>query len=631
MIRKFFILLLSFALLLSVTGCGDLTAPDPTAKPSSTENPHFTHSTEPTASGKDLPEDGVYDIGEDLLPVTQTQLYQQLFDRSNKIEIDLDMDDAELLKLQQDYDRYRDKGSKSPIYRKGDLTVSITDGKETTLYRIRDVGVRMKGNTSRTDFYNPEEGIYNYIHLRLDFQETFDKAEYYGSDAQQWSSDELRQARKDRTFATLEKLELRWNKCYDATYLKETYAYELYRSEGVLAPHSNLSSFSWNDKGMGVYTLVEPVDEIFLSKHLGEEDLGGDLYKCGWTWTGATFTNLQSVGIENEDNSEFYCYDLKSNKKTSQHEALTALINGLTGAALTKDRYAQLVDVDYFLNYAAVSYFLGNPDDLRNNYNNCYLYFLKSSGKAIIIPYDYDRCLGVTQSYNPSGHAMTQENPFSDRAEGMQNGPEEQTNPLFIHSVDKGGYYVAEFAAVLERVAANELLKPETFGSWYHTASYLYSGDVTPERNLHNAEGRDFSFDLNRTGDPGSQDNLSFKDYISAKMKAFQGYMKDLDTYLNYQRPVPKRYFIRGDFNDWSNRDEYALDARENLMVFTLQFSHNFAFKVYDDLTGEWYGVDFLPEEVREAYETDGHGNIRLGPGTYQLTFDPEALIITIT
>ena len=32
--------------------------------------------------------------------------------------------------------------------------------------------------------------------------------------------------------------------------------------------------------------------------------------------------------------------------------------------------YASVVDIDNFLAYAAVSYIVGNPDDLRNNYNN---------------------------------------------------------------------------------------------------------------------------------------------------------------------------------------------------------------------------------------------------------------------
>jgi hypothetical protein len=212
----------------------------------------------------------------------------------------------------------------------------------------------------------------------------------------------------------------------------------------------------------------------------------------------------------------------------------------------------------------------------------------------------------------------------------MQNGPEEQKNPLFIHSVVKGGLYVGEFAKVLERVAENTLLNPDTFGSWYHTAAHLYSKDVTPERFLHNSDGRDFSFDLNRTGEIHTDDNLSFKDYITAKITAWKGYMAKLEEYLQYQRPIPARYFIRGDFNDWSNRDEYALTPSGDQMVFTLNFRHDFSFKVYDDQTQAWYGAECLPEDTELDFRTNDHGNIILRSGTYEVTFDPETTGIQI-
>ena len=631
--KRIILLLMALGLLVSLFGCGDLTTPDQTTTNtlSTTEPITTTQSTEPTAGPDVSPEDGIFDVGEELLPLAQTQIYDQLFDPDSKIEIDLDMEKSQLRQMQADYEHYKEMGSKSPIYRRADVTISITTAGGTTCYRVRDVGVRTKGNTSRNSFYKEEEGgIYKYIHLRLDFQETFDDAGYYGAEAVQWPSEEARLARKDRTFATLEKLELRWNKCYDATYIRELYAYELYRSEGVLAPRAGLATFNWNDANMGVYTVVEPVDKVFLEKNLKQEDWDGDQYKCGWTWQGANFTNLNSVGIENEDNGEFYCYDLKTNKKTSQHESLTALINGLTKGNVTKERFAELVDTDYFLRYAAVSYFLGNPDDLRNNYNNCYLYFLKSTGKAIIIPYDYDRCLGVTCEYNPSGHGMTTDDPFGDEAVGMANGAEPQNNPLFLYSVVKGGFYVQEYADVLRAVSGNALLKAENFEKRFQKAAGLYGGDVMPERTLHNAEGRDFSFDLNRTGTPDSQDNMSFKDYVNRKMQSYQGYAAKLSDYLNYERPVPARYFIRGDFNDWSNRDNYAMQAEGEMMVFTLSFNRDFSFKVYDDVTQEWYGSEFLPEDTQLEYDTNGHANIILKPGTYKVTFDPELICVDV-
>ena len=557
----------------------------------------------------------------------QELLYQQLFDPNSKIQIQLDMSDAELQKLQSDYDNYY----KSPIYRKANVTFTVTADGKTQSYQIPEVGVRMKGNTSRTDFYNQEEGIYNYIHLKLDFQETFDDAAYYGTECNTWATQELRQARKDRTFATLEKLELRWNKNDDATYLREAYAYDLYRSEGVLAPHAALGAVTWNGLKMGVYTLQEPIDKVFIERNLPEKDQGGDLYKLGWTNEPASFTSQSSIGIENEENNEFYVYDLKTNKKTSQHETLKALLTGLNNGAVTKESYAELVDVDYFLRYAAVSYLLGNPDDLRNNYNNCYLYFLKSSNKAIVIPYDYDRCLGVTVDYNPSGHAMTREDPFSDRCEGMKDGAQPQESPLYLYSVDKGGFYVREFAQVLEQVMQNELFTPEAFEARFNIAKALYSEDVSPERSLQNAEGRDFGFDLTKTDAPSGGSNMSFKDYITAKMDTARTALTKVEEAANYVRPVKPTFFIRGDFNGWSNEDRYGMEAVDGKQVYTLTMNREFSFKVYDNINRQWYGTDFFPEDIDLDYRTNDHYNVILDPGTYEVVFDPEYLTLYVT
>lgn len=638
--KRFFAMALC---LLVLTGCAK-TVPEPTDPPSGsssttgstgvTDPTGPTGSTDPTAPSETEPTtpsqtQPPYTPPEEEEPsVDEEDLYKALFDLNSKIQIDIDMSDAELQKMQDDYTKYKEMGSKSPIYRRADVTITING----TPYHIPDVGVRMKGNTSRVNFYKPENGgIYRAIHLKLDFQETFDKVEYYGSEARNWASEEDRDDRKNRTFATLEKLELRWNKCYDSTYLRELYAYELYRSEGVLAPLVNLCSMDWSGVHMGVYTVNEPVDEVFLEKRLPADALDGDLYKCGWTWEGASFKNTNSIGVENEDNCEFYCYDLKTNKKKSNHESLTTLIKALNSSTLTKERFAELVDVDNFLSYTAVSYFLGNPDDLRNNYNNYYLYFRSDNGKAIIIPYDYDRCLGVTVEYNPSGHAMTTDNPFSDLREGAQNGPQEQDIPLFYRTVVKGGWYVKDYADVLTRVSKSHLLDKTTFKQYFDRAKRLYGNDVNPSKTLKNMEGRNNSFDLNRTSAAWESDNMSFADYIDAKMATFRQCMKNVDQYLDYERPTKPTHYIRGDFNGWSSEDRYAMTNENGLMTYTLTMTKRFKFKVYDETNSYWYGTEFLPEGWELEFSTDGHNNFNLQPGTYYITFDPENEILTVT
>lgn len=603
-----------------LSGCGILgTPPAPTDENGVTYNPSVQESLPPDT-------DGVIDVGFDRLPVSEMQLYGQLFDPENKITLNLDMAASELEKMQKDYEDYRNKNSKSPIYRMANLTVTVTTKSGSTVYRIHEVGVRMKGNTSRTDFYNSHDGIYKYIHLKLSFQETFDDALYYGSGAKVWANEEQRNARKDRTFAALEQLEMRWNKCYDQTYLKESYAYALYRDEGVLAPMTNLCSFDWSGIHMGIYCLVEPVDKEFLRKRLPENETDGDLYKCAWP---ASFTNMDSIGVEDEDKSQFYTYDLKTNKKTSEHAALKNLINTLNSGTLTKEQLAKLVDIDNFLSYAAVSYFLGNPDDLRNNYNNFYLYFLPSSGKAIFIPYDYDRCLGVTYEWNPTGNGVTQDNPFSEElaAKDNNNGAS-QKNPLFLYSVVRGGFYVKEYAEVLKRVAGNKLLQSATFDQWFNRANALYARDVAPSKNLYNADGRQFAFSLA----DGIGGNLSFNTYITRKMATYNRCMTNLDQYLDYVRPEPIIYYIRGEFNGWSDQPQYAMKIKDGVASITLNFTKNAKFKVYNQMQNAWYGTnDISPDSTAEYTTTGNHDNIYLKPGKYLIEFDTQTKLITIT
>ena len=563
------------------------------------------------------PVTGVFVVGEDALPFSDEEIYQQLFDPNSKLEIDLDMSDAELQKLQDDYERYRNMGSKSPIYRLGTLTITITTKQNKISYVIKEVGARMKGNTSRTSFYNQEEGIYKYIHFKFDFQETFDDEEYYGSDCKVWENKDARDARKDRTFATLEKLEMRWNKLYDSTYLKESYAYDIYRSEGVLAPHCNIGALNWSGAGMGIYTVQEPVDKLFIERHIPEADQGGDLYKLGWTSDGATFTSTDSIGAENEDKGKFYIYDIKTNKKTTTHQDLITMIQTLNSGNLTKSDFAQVVDVDNFLRFAAVSYFVGNCDDLRNNYNNCYVYFLKSSGQAVFIPYDFDRCLGINREWNPSGHSMTKDSPY---------GQGNQRSPLFRCSVDNGGFYTEEYTQVLLEVAENDLLSAEAFAQRFHIAEALYADLVTPERTLKNAEGRDFSFDLERTGSASGGSNMSFKDYITAKMSAFRSFMGQ-----DQLPPGSRDCYIRGDFNRWSISSQYAMKDEGGLLTCTLQLRNSGAFKIYDNQDGTWMGAECISSDTLVPWESDGHTNIVLSSGSWLVAYDPETRQITIS
>lgn len=578
----------------------------------------------PTADTSQAPSGGDTTVAPAPDPTDPEQaLYATLFDENSKIELNLRMADTELAKLQADYEKYSAAGSKSPIYRMADLDVKITDADgNTQSYTIEQVGVRMKGNTSRTDFYNAESGVYNLIHLKINFGETFDDEEYYGDDALVWTDDAARKERKNRTFATLEKMDIRWNKCNDATYIREHYAYEMFRANGVLAPRTTLASVDWAGEHCGVFTLYEPVDKIFLQRNLPEAQQGGDLYKLGWTSHGASFTSADSIGVEDEDKGWFFTYDLKTNKKKSDHSALKNLISALNSGDLTKESLADLVDTENFLSFAAVSYLLGNPDDLRNNYNNCYVYFPPQGG-CLFIPYDYDRCLGVTHEWDPTGNGVSADDPFtlSQAANGNT-----QENPLFLRTVCRGGWYTEEYSARLRTLFASDWATNEHFEAVFETAKAIYADSTCPSSVFGNASDHQSTMTTD-----GSDGNLTVRDYLQAKHAALEKALNAADT---PDTPQPGEalkdpvLYIRASYTDWNIDEVQAMTPTADGTYTRIVYGGRI--KVYDATSDRWFGAECLTALTEVPWDTDDHTNIVLPEGTYLLIFDPQTTRITV-
>ncbi|MGN0814435.1 MAG: CotH kinase family protein [Candidatus Coproplasma sp.] len=565
----------------------------------------------------------------------EEELYSMLFAPENRLEIKLDIPDSELAKIQADYEKYKQMNSQSPIYRMADMYVKLTcaDGK-TQEWNIPQVGVRMKGNTSRCDFYSADEGMYNLIHFKISFGETFDKEKYYGEDALEWNEAD-REARKERTFATLENLDLKWNRNDDKTYIKEIYAYELYRESGVLAPYTTLASVDVGEDHAGVWTVYEPIDDIFLEKRLPGQALGGDLYKLGWTNEGATFTSFSSYGVEDEDKCQFFVYDLKTNKKTSTHQSLKELITTLNSGNLTKEAFAGVVDEENFVSYSAVSYIVGNPDDLRNNYNNCYIYFRADNGKMMIIPYDMDRVFGIN-TWNPYGDSMTCDSPFS-----VKNVVGEQKNPLFKTTLCSQGLYAEEYFGAVTSIIGCDMLTDSAFAARFNTAKQLYSDYCTPSKTYRNASSCAFTFNLTATCAASGNSNMSFSDYMSAKRQTVNTYVENggvekPDLPARPQTPDPKLedsfdLCIRADFTDWNRSEEYKLQkSGEGIFSITLTRESEFRFKIHDDDDGKWYGAEWVDYDCPSYLKSDDHTNIVLPAGSYLVRFDINTRIIYI-
>ena len=495
-------------------------------------------ATEDPDPGTDLPDDDTPEFGDEIskentafykdYTEAEKELYYTLWEETTSISIKIDIEPEELQKINEAFK----SGDvvKQDTYRKCNLTVTVNG----TDYYFDEVGIRMRGNTSRRAFCDENGKIYAYVHYRFSLSETFDGEEYengaWGSEIKHdWTNDAAgRKERKNRSFATMEKFYYKWNKNYDQTYIREIYANRMFQSYGILAPHITLTQISVKQNGkmesLGIGNLYETVDKQFIKRNFDKANKGGDLYKCSFNSMGyADLSSAKNYGIGDE-----YTYALKTNddptdKDFNNHKYLLAFISALgeKNSTLFQEKLESLMDMNYFTRFEAVNYAAGNPDCIRNNFNNYYLYFTPA-GKAYIIPYDYDRCFGINKDWNPSGNGMTQAGPFDTKSYGNNR---QNSNPLYTRTVLSGGIakYKNLYQIKLRRVLDGAWMKYDNFLPIYNAYKATYNGLASPSQLIIENCGKNIdmsrlSFTTSGTENFGStNNNISMQDYLTKK------------------------------------------------------------------------------------------------------------------
>ena len=193
---------------------------------------------------------------------------------------------------------------------------------------------------------------------------------------------------------------MKWNKNYDQTFTKECYASYCLRDVDVVTSRANLVNVtveSEKDSFTALYNVFEAYDKQMMKKCFKGDEAKGNLYKCKWP---VNFLPGKSMGVESATFSPDY--DLKTNDDDTEHVQLKNfidVINTQGSADSIKDTLEDTVDIEYFLRYSAMMWVIGNPDDMRNNENNSYVYFNGVDNKMIPIPYDNDRCFGILHDW----------------------------------------------------------------------------------------------------------------------------------------------------------------------------------------------------------------------------------------
>ena len=282
--------------------------------------------------------------------------------------------------------------------------------KGSNTWQISDIGMRLRGNTSRR---RPQVGEQYYqAHFKLDFEEWLDD-----------SGEERKLA------GCMKGLNLKRFK-EDPTYVREVFGYNYFRKNGIwTAPRAGYAHLFINIKekdgttkplDYGVYAMIEEINKQFLKERaeslqttgtLGGgnfSDNKGDLWKCCWQssngpYMATDYDVYRSFGVEeiflDESRSLRYDYDLKTNKdelSDARNNFIDFIeeLNSLNSEEEIKTFYESKMDVDLFLKTYACNVLLGMDDDYWRNKNNYYFYFDKN-GKAYFIPYDYDNILGT--------------------------------------------------------------------------------------------------------------------------------------------------------------------------------------------------------------------------------------------
>ena len=448
----------------------------------------------------------------------QVGLYE-FFNIKNKVELKINISSSELNNLDNDYHQ-----NNKETFRICSLDILYLG----LHFHYEEVGIRQKGNTSRGAILDGDK--INLRHYKLSFEETFD--DDYVETKKVWTSDEAKKVREDRKFFGENKIDIRWNRNQDQTYLKEYYAFELHRSNGSLSPRSNpvhtVMVVDGVSQNLGIYLAVETVNKSFIKRNFIKSARDGDLYKLGWgSGSGASFDsdddNLFGAETQYKSSSgtfrqKTYTYDLKTNKDTSDHTAIKMFIFALIESSGNK-RKTLLQDrglYDEFIAFSASLYICGDPDDLRANCNNAYIYFalVDNTTKIVFIPTDHDRAFGSAgdPSGNPTGNFTLSESPFSNK---LGYGNANASNLFSKTIVSSNSTAIREdYISKLETIASGEWLTMNNFNKYFSLVKSNYENDLNLGSKINFPK---INLSLDGSENIYGSDNLKIATYLEAK------------------------------------------------------------------------------------------------------------------
>lgn len=311
------------------------------------------------------------------------------------------------------YDGFSSRDGKrfsTELYRHARLLVNGTE--------IKDVGVRIRGNTSR--FFPRNASGFHWVHWKISFSQDFSENEdVYGSDALPTLDKATKIHYGARGFILKHHSD-------DPSGIREALGYDLAARFGLMVPKFTFAklviSVNGTEYNFGLYQVYEPVDKQFIRERFSGSS--SYLFKCLWndggpaTLTTDMYTPAVDIGLEKKDPLTVTAaaswnpsppynpdtvpvdqpwtptYDLKAKETeiTTARNMLNTLIMGIENNSGTafNNWITTVLDVDSFLKACALNAMIGQWDDFCRQANNYYLLWNPTTSKWVFIPYDLD-------------------------------------------------------------------------------------------------------------------------------------------------------------------------------------------------------------------------------------------------
>lgn len=183
---------------------------------------------------------------------------------------------------------------------------------------------------------------------------------------------------------------------WDPTKLHERLAYELYRELKVQAPRSAWANVTVNGESLGIFSLVEEIDQAFVDANWPKQ-ADGDLYKEAWPKNALpTYYHSRLVTEPNRAKVDAFLGFYEALTAAGQDgQALSKVLAARTDKALLS-RYMAVDDA--LINWDGVTTFYVTDDDSWTGNHNYFWYRRPKDDKFQLIPWDLDGTWSLTKS-----------------------------------------------------------------------------------------------------------------------------------------------------------------------------------------------------------------------------------------